>query len=106
MSFIKELFFRFSKRVGALFTKLVVCLTIGGKTKIARITTKNITNPRIAVTAAPRLSPRRRKNSTAGFKPIAKKIEIISKTKIWLAAASDRSNTNAVSAPHVARKPK
>ena len=103
---MKELFFKFSNSAGALLIKLEVCLTIGGTTKNAKMSTKIKTIPKIADTAAPRLNPRRRKNSTAGFKPIAKKIEIKSKTKIWLAAASERSNTNAVSAPQVARNPK
>ena len=74
--------------------------------RIAKTATKIKTIARIAVTAAPRLRPRRRKNSTAGLSPIAKKIEMRISTKIWLAAASERRSTKAVSAPHVAKNPK
>ena len=106
MSLINELFFRLSKSVGAFSIKLVDWRTTGGMMRNAKTTTNIRTKPKIAETEAPRLKPRLRKNSTAGFKPIAKKIEIIINTKIWLAAANERSNTKAVSAPVVARNPK
>ena len=84
----------------------MVCLITGGIINKASNVTKSKTSPRIAATDQLLLKPRRLKNSTAGFKPIAKKIEIIKSTKIWLAAARERSRTNAVSAPVVARNPK
>ena len=106
MSFMNWLLFKLSKRVGALSIRLVVCRTTGGIINIAKTPTKIRTMPRIAETAAPLLKPRFLKNSTAGFRPIAKNIEIKIRTNIWLAAASERNNTNAVNAPVVARNPK
>ena len=103
---INRLFFKLSNNVGAFSIKFVLCLITGGITNTANAVTKIISKARIVATDQPLLKPRLLKNSTAGFNPIAKKIEMISNTKIWLAAASDLSNTNAVSAPVVARNPK
>ena len=60
----------------------------------------------LAATAFALLNPRRSINRTAGFRPIAKKREMIIKTKTWLADANARSKVIAMMAPDAARNPK
>ena len=59
-----------------------------------------------APTDAPRFSPRFWKNITAGFKPAARKIEIIISINTALAEASACNMVSARSAPIVTIKPK
>ena len=68
--------------------------------------TKPTTKATVTATALLRFRPRRSKKSTAGFSPIAKKSEIIIRTKIWLADAKARSSVMAITAPDAARNPK
>ncbi|CAB5065054.1 unannotated protein [freshwater metagenome] len=67
----------------------------------------NISKPKInTATAFCRESPLFWIDSTAGFKPMAKKSEIMIRTNTWLADASARIIVNAVIAPAAARNPK
>ena len=78
----------------------------GGTTRAAKSTTKMITKTRIIATAPPLDKPLRRIASTAGFSPVARKRATRIRTKTWLALASARIKTKAVSAPIVATNPK
>ncbi len=68
--------------------------------------TKLSTEKSITTTAIGRLKPRPRKNSIAGFNPMAMKSETKIKTNTWLADASARVRVIAISAPSAARNPK
>ena len=65
-----------------------------------------MTNETVAVTALALLSPRLSMKRTAGFRPIAKKSEIIIRTNTWLAEANACKSVMAITAPDAATNPK
>ena len=84
----------------------VPCEMTGGITSQTNTPTNAMTATKTAVTARFRDRPRRRKASTIGLSPIARKSEMMIKIKIWLAEASARSIVTASTAPSAARNPK
>ena len=73
MDAIVVLFFRLSRRAGALSINDVPCETRGGTTSAPKRMTINKTPEKIIATAPVRERPRRRIASTAGLRPVAKK---------------------------------
>ena len=104
--FIVALFVSSPKRVGALLMSCVPCEITGGATTSAKKITKAITEVKIMVTAVARDILRRRRASTAGLRPVAKKRAIKIRINICETLASARIKTIAVNAPSVATKPK
>ena len=84
----------------------VPCEITGGATTSAKNITNAITEVKIIATAVVRDILRRRRASTAGLRPVAKKSAIRIKINICETLASARIKTIAVNAPSVATKPK
>ena len=89
-----------------IFSQFSTWVTAGGITTAANTAPKAKAKVTTTITADGRFSPLRLKNSTAGFRPAAKKSEMMIKTKTWLALAKARSTVTAITAPEAARKPK